>query len=100
MKIDGACHCGYITYEPEVDSNKTVICHCTDCQTLSGSAFRTQIDLTRLHHCNGRPGRGMRGRSRANIVTAVVSRGASADWRGAADLSSAPFDELLPHGKW
>ena len=41
MKIDGGCHCGYITYEAEVEPDKTVICHCTDCQTLSGSAFRT-----------------------------------------------------------
>jgi hypothetical protein len=40
MKIDGRCHCGYITYEAEVDPDKTLICHCTDCQTLSGSAFR------------------------------------------------------------
>jgi hypothetical protein len=41
MKIDGGCHCGYITYEAEVDPEKTTICHCTDCQHLSGSAFRT-----------------------------------------------------------
>ena len=41
MKIDGACHCGYITYETEIDLEKVGICHCTDCQTLSGSAFRT-----------------------------------------------------------
>lgn len=41
MKIDGACHCGDITYEAEIDPEKVVICHCTDCQTLSGSAFRT-----------------------------------------------------------
>ena len=40
MKIDGRCHCGYITYEAEIDPAKTLICHCTDCQTLSGSAFR------------------------------------------------------------
>ena len=40
MKIDGRCHCGYITYEAEIDPEKTLICHCTDCQTLSGSAFR------------------------------------------------------------
>jgi len=36
----GRCHCGYITYEAEIDPAKTLICHCTDCQTLSGSAFR------------------------------------------------------------
>ena len=41
MKIDGGCHCGFITYEGETDPAKVAICHCTDCQTLSGSAFRT-----------------------------------------------------------
>ncbi|MFO1189628.1 MAG: GFA family protein [Alphaproteobacteria bacterium] len=41
MKIDGTCHCGGIRYEAEVDPAKVAICHCTDCQTLSGSAFRT-----------------------------------------------------------
>jgi hypothetical protein len=46
MRIDGRCHCGYITYEAEVDPEKVIICHCTDCQTLSGSAFRTVV-LTR-----------------------------------------------------
>jgi hypothetical protein len=40
MKIDGRCHCGYITYEAHIDPDKILICHCTDCQTLSGSAFR------------------------------------------------------------
>ena len=43
MKIDGGCHCGYITYEAEGDPEKTTICHCTDCQHLSGSAFRTVV---------------------------------------------------------
>jgi len=43
MKIDGGCHCGYITYEAEIDPERTSICHCTDCQTLSGSAFRLSV---------------------------------------------------------
>ena len=43
MKVDGGCHCGHIRYEAEVDPDKVVICHCTDCQTLSGSAFRTVV---------------------------------------------------------
>jgi hypothetical protein len=43
MKIDGRCHCGYITYETEADPANARICHCTDCQTLSGSAFRTGV---------------------------------------------------------
>jgi len=40
MKIDGRCHCGFITFEAEIDPEKVWLCHCTDCQTLSGSAFR------------------------------------------------------------
>jgi hypothetical protein len=43
MKIDGRCHCGYITYEAEIDPEKVMVCHCADCQTLSGSAFRTVV---------------------------------------------------------
>ena len=41
MKIDGSCHCGKITFNAELDPDKVVICHCTDCQSLSASAFRT-----------------------------------------------------------
>lgn len=43
MHIDGGCHCGSIRYEAEVDPEKTIICHCSDCQALSGSAYRTVI---------------------------------------------------------
>ena len=43
MKVDGGCHCGNIRYEAEVDPATVVICHCTNCQTLSGSAFRTVV---------------------------------------------------------
>jgi hypothetical protein len=45
MKIDGACHCGYITIEAEADPEKTTICHCTDCQTGTGSAFRVSVPV-------------------------------------------------------
>jgi hypothetical protein len=40
MHVDGACHCGYVTYAAEIDPAKVIICHCTDCQVLSSSAFR------------------------------------------------------------
>ncbi|MCZ7564493.1 MAG: GFA family protein [Burkholderiales bacterium] len=43
MRIDGACHCGLITYEATINPEDVGICHCTDCQTLSGSAFRTYV---------------------------------------------------------
>ena len=40
MKVEGACHCGNIRYEAELDPEMVGICHCTDCQALSGSAYR------------------------------------------------------------
>lgn len=40
MKIDGACHCGEIAWEAEIDPDKILVCHCTDCQMLSGGPFR------------------------------------------------------------
>ncbi len=43
MKIDGACHCGAIRFEAEIDPERVLICHCSDCQILSGSAFRTVV---------------------------------------------------------
>ncbi|MEJ8850785.1 GFA family protein [Variovorax rhizosphaerae] len=46
MKVEGGCHCGAIAFEAEVEPGTMGICHCADCQTLSGSAFRTTILAT------------------------------------------------------
>ena len=43
MKVEGRCHCGSIAYEAEVDPGMVQICHCLDCQTLTGSAFRVAV---------------------------------------------------------
>lgn len=43
MKVDGQCHCGQITFEAEIDPDGVRICHCTDCQTLTGSAYRVNV---------------------------------------------------------
>jgi hypothetical protein len=45
MKIDGKCHCGFITIEGEADPERVSICHCTDCQTGTGSAFRVSVPV-------------------------------------------------------
>jgi hypothetical protein len=45
MRIDGACHCGLITYEADIDPENVRVCHCTDCQSLSGSAFRVVVPV-------------------------------------------------------
>jgi hypothetical protein len=41
MKVE--CHCGAIAFEAQVEPGTTTVCHCTDCQTHSGSAFRANI---------------------------------------------------------
>ena len=43
MKIDGACHCGRISFTAEIDPAGVMVCHCTDCQTLSGGPFRMLV---------------------------------------------------------
>ena len=43
MHVEGRCHCGAIAYEAEVQPGTVMICHCTDCQMQTGSAFRTNI---------------------------------------------------------
>jgi len=43
MKVEGSCHCGQISFEAEIDPDAVRICHCTDCQTLTGSAYRVTV---------------------------------------------------------
>jgi len=43
MKIEGRCHCGHVSYEAEIDPDRVGICHCTDCQALTGSAYRVTV---------------------------------------------------------
>ena len=45
MKVDGQCHCGFITIEGEADPERVTVCHCTDCQTGTGSAFRNSVPV-------------------------------------------------------
>ena len=47
MKVDGRCHCGQITYDAIIDPEKVGICHCTDCQMLTGSAYRVTVPAPR-----------------------------------------------------
>lgn len=47
MKIDGNCHCGEIAFSAEIDPDQVSICHCSDCQVLTGTAFRTTVPVAR-----------------------------------------------------
>ena len=43
MQVHGSCHCGQIRYEATIDPEQVSICHCTDCQKLSGAPYRASI---------------------------------------------------------
>jgi len=45
MRIDGACHCGNIAFRAEIDPTQVYVCHCTDCQAISGSPFRWAVPV-------------------------------------------------------
>ncbi len=40
MRVHGQCHCGAVQLTAEVLPSRVFVCHCTDCQVLTGSAFR------------------------------------------------------------
>lgn len=40
ISVNGECHCGNISISAMVDKNKVRVCHCTDCQKMSGAPLR------------------------------------------------------------
>jgi hypothetical protein len=47
MDVEGSCHCGQVSYRAEIDPEKVSLCNCTDCQMLTGSAFRVSVPASR-----------------------------------------------------
>ncbi|MBV8033952.1 GFA family protein [Roseateles sp.] len=45
MKITGQCHCGNIRFTATADPTKVMVCHCSDCQVLSGAPFRAVLPV-------------------------------------------------------
>jgi hypothetical protein len=45
MQVEGQCHCGKIRYSAEVDPARVGICHCSDCQALTGTAYRVSVPV-------------------------------------------------------
>jgi hypothetical protein len=43
MKVDGSCFCGEVRFEAEIDPDTVELCHCSDCQKISSSAFRIVV---------------------------------------------------------
>jgi hypothetical protein len=46
-KLDGSCLCGRITYTCDAEPLATAVCHCTECQKQSGTAFSVVVAVPR-----------------------------------------------------
>ena len=44
-KLDGHCMCGSITYSCDAEPVGTAVCHCTECQRQTGTAFSIVVGL-------------------------------------------------------
>jgi hypothetical protein len=77
MKIDGRCHCGYVTFEAEADPETVTVCNCTDCQTMSGAPLRAVV-ITR-------PG------------AFVLLSGKPTEYRKTADSGNVRVQGFCPH---
>jgi hypothetical protein len=109
MKIDGSCHCGAITFEAEIDPANVNVCHCTDCQTLSGGPYRASVPVPpdKFHILSGTPTIYVKTAESGNKrVQAFCGKCGSPIYAGALDNPAAPFnvrvgvirqrDELVP----
>ena len=47
MEINGTCLCGDISWQATIDPALVGVCHCTDCQTVGGSAFQFTTRVAR-----------------------------------------------------
>jgi hypothetical protein len=45
MKIEGGCLCGKVRYSADAEPIFTGVCHCTNCQKASGTAFNVVVAL-------------------------------------------------------
>ncbi|MFE1571533.1 GFA family protein [Comamonas odontotermitis] len=43
MHIHGSCHCGAIRFTADIDPERVTLCHCSDCQALSGAPMRAIV---------------------------------------------------------
>ena len=95
MKIDGACHCGYITFEAEIDPATVGVCHCSDCQTLSGAPYRASVPAPadKFRILTGEPAKYMKTAESGNKrVQTFCPKCGSPIYAGAFDNPTAPYN--------
>ena len=45
VDVTGSCHCNAITLTARVNPDYVVMCHCTDCQTISSAPYRVSVPV-------------------------------------------------------
>jgi len=45
MKIEGGCLCGKVRYSADTEPAFVGVCHCTNCQKATGTAFNVVVAL-------------------------------------------------------
>jgi hypothetical protein len=55
MHVTGHCYCQTIKFEAEADPATATVCHCTDCQELTGSAYRIVVRAKGFKLLTGTP---------------------------------------------
>lgn len=43
MRVHGSCHCEHITFSSEAEPARAVVCHCRDCQAMSGGPYHSIV---------------------------------------------------------
>ena len=43
MDVTGGCFCGNVRFSASIDPEAVVVCHCNQCQRLSGSPYRVSV---------------------------------------------------------
>jgi hypothetical protein len=75
MKIEGGCLCGKVRYSGEAEPIFVGVCHCTNCQKSSGTAFNAVIAVPK---------------------TAVRLTGTLKTFEGQGDTGSATYKRFCP----
>ncbi|MFL6835047.1 MAG: GFA family protein, partial [Xanthobacteraceae bacterium] len=47
LPLSGGCQCGGVRYELSAEPLTVYVCHCTECQRQSGSAFALSLAVAR-----------------------------------------------------
>jgi len=51
VTVAGGCLCGEVSYQVNRQFDKFFVCHCRQCQQLTGSAFAANIFVSEEAHC-------------------------------------------------